>query len=395
MSSISSTSLRLFSSKLHPSPLGFPSKSPSFLPSRSLLFSSPISFQPLRKSSPLARPIRAQQQQQKLREDDQAAASVDLSLLPPKLRDIIALFQSAPEPKAKYQQLLHYGSRLPPLNPAFKTEEHRVRGCVSQVWVRAFVDPEDAAAVRFEADSDSALTKGLAALLVFGLSGSPAAVIARVPPDFVHLLGIRQSLTPSRNNGFLNMLKLMQQKALQLYMEGSDSAKNEVLEQERSGAGTKDEISGKNEVNSGLGAQQIGRDSVSGVNGSTNSPSGPVVDENERSVENIGEVGGVPVNSHGVSGGRRERMIEKLERGLSPIKLEVEDISHQHAGHAGVRGSTAGETHFNLRVISKEFEGKSLVKRHRLIYELLQEELQSGLHALAIDAKTPSEVQAS
>ena len=83
-----------------------------------------------------------------------------------------------------------------------------------------------------------------------------------------------------------------------------------------------------------------------------------------------------------------------MERELSPVELEVEDFSYQHAGHAGVRGSN-GETHFNVKVVSKEFEGKSLVKRHRLIYNLLQDELQSGLHALSIVAKTLDEVDGS
>ncbi|CAI0434755.1 unnamed protein product [Linum tenue] len=60
-----------------------------------------------------------------------------------------------------------------------------------------------------------------------------------------------------------------------------------------------------------------------------------------------------------------------------------------------VLGGVMGRRIFNLKVVSKEFEGKSLVKRHRLIYGLLQEELQSGLHALSIVAKTPTEVEAT
>ncbi|XP_074579753.1 sufE-like protein 1, chloroplastic/mitochondrial [Curcuma longa] len=361
----SSSARRLVASpKLLPNRSAFPSNASSFLClSRSLLFSSPISFQSLPRSSPIA--LRAQQQ----RQQDQELESVDASLLPPKLRDIIALFQSVPEPKAKYQQLLHYGARLPPLDPAFKTDAHRVRGCVSQVWVRAFSDPDDPTAVRFEADSDSALTKGLAALLVFGLSGSPATVIARVPPDFVQLLGLRQSLTPSRNNGFLNMLKLMQQKAVQLYIESAQTGDSKPVESKTASTTNKEE---KNSILGGE-AEEVPGESASQVNGNSN-----LADKDETSERDD-------------LGGRRKRIIERLQQGLSPSELEVEDVSYLHAGHAGVRGSTDGETHFNVRVISKEFEGKSLVKRHRLIYDLLQEELQSGLHALSIDAKTPSE----
>ncbi|XP_010929014.2 sufE-like protein 1, chloroplastic/mitochondrial [Elaeis guineensis] len=381
MSSLSS-SLRLFSPKLRQT---FP-KSP-FLPSKPFFFSSPISFQRLPRS-PLSEPLRAQQQHQR----QQREAEVDLSVLPPRLQEIIALFQTVAEPKAKYQQLLHYGAQLPPLDPRFKTDDHRVRGCVSQVWVRAFRDADDHAAVRFEADSDSALTKGLAALLVFGLSGYPATVVASVPPGFVHLLGLQQSLTPSRNNGFLNMLKLMQQKALQLYSEVGDSEINGVSESKGSNSGAKDGVLDDKNTILGEKTDKTGKDSIFGEVSSANW-SGDSLPFGDLMVDGHGmnSADGVQKSSNGGIGGRRERIRQRLERELSPVELEVEDISYQHAGHAGVRGNGDGETHFNLRVVSKEFEGKSLVKRHRLVYDLLQEELQSGLHALSIDAKTPSE----
>ncbi|XP_050249306.1 sufE-like protein 1, chloroplastic/mitochondrial [Quercus robur] len=107
-----------------------------------------------------------------------------------------------------------------------------------------------------------------------------------------------------------------------------------------------------------------------------------------------GERNSVQSSNSGGLGSRGTRIKEKLERELSPVAIKVEDISYQHARLAGVRGSD-GETHFNVKVVSKEFEGKSLVKRHRLVYGLLQDELQSGLHALSIVAKTPSEVNGS
>ncbi|KAG0602214.1 hypothetical protein M758_11G168200 [Ceratodon purpureus] len=82
----------------------------------------------------------------------------------------------------------------------------------------------------------------------------------------------------------------------------------------------------------------------------------------------------------------------KLTEGLAPALLQVEDVSHQHAGHAGApKGSS--ETHFNVTVVSEQFQGRSLLKRHRLVYDLLQEELQhGGVHALSLNTKTPAEV---
>lgn len=70
--------------------------------------------------------------------------------LPPRLRELIKLFQSVQEPKAKYEQLLFYGKNLKPLDTQFKTRENKVEGCVSQVWVRAYLDEDKD--VLYEAD---------------------------------------------------------------------------------------------------------------------------------------------------------------------------------------------------------------------------------------------------
>ncbi|CAD6238930.1 unnamed protein product [Miscanthus lutarioriparius] len=332
-----------------------------------LTLSSPISFQRLTARSA------ASPSPSTTTSSPSGSGSVDPAQLPPALRDIVGLFQSVPDARTRYKQLLAYAARVPPMDPALKTDANRVRGCVSQVWVHAEPDEGDGGgrSVRFHADSDAQLTKGLAALLVLGLSGAPAADVARVPFEFIELLGIRQSLSPSRNSGLLNMLNLMKRKALEI--AGGDSTTSQQSVQEAA------EPRGVDEKDPEFAAFRVQEEERP--------------EEAERRDED-GQLGEVPLDAEGngaVSGGRKERIRESLERALSPVELEIEDISHLHKGHAGVAGSN-GETHFNVRVVSKEFEGKSLLKRHRAVYDLLQEELKTGLHALSIDAKTPSEV---
>ena len=86
---------------------------------------------------------------------------------------------------------------------------------------------------------------------------------------------------------------------------------------------------------------------------------------------------------------RKLRLESVLTEGLAPTSLEVIDESHLHAGHGGWRPE--GETHVRVRVVSAAFSGKSLVARHRMINAMAEPELRSGLHALAIEAKTPDE----
>jgi len=78
-----------------------------------------------------------------------------------------------------------------------------------------------------------------------------------------------------------------------------------------------------------------------------------------------------------------------LRERLDPIRLVVEDESQQHYGHAGWR--EGGETHFRIDVVSRAFEGKSRVERHRVINAALAGAFERGLHALAIQAKAPGE----
>lgn len=83
-----------------------------------------------------------------------------------------------------------------------------------------------------------------------------------------------------------------------------------------------------------------------------------------------------------------EQLQQRLQEKLQPQALEVLDESHQHHGHAGANGTGFG-THFRVRITAQAFAGKSPVARHRLVYDALQDFMDQGLHALAIEAKTP------
>lgn len=83
-----------------------------------------------------------------------------------------------------------------------------------------------------------------------------------------------------------------------------------------------------------------------------------------------------------------EQLQQRLQQVLQPSQLEVLDESHQHHGHAGANGTGYG-THFRVRITAQAFVGTSAVARHRLVYDALQDFMDQGLHALAIEAKTP------
>ncbi len=85
---------------------------------------------------------------------------------------------------------------------------------------------------------------------------------------------------------------------------------------------------------------------------------------------------------------RIDRIRAALQAALQPTALEVVDDSHKHAGHEGARD---GRGHFTVRVVSPAFAGKAPLARHRAVYAALGEMMQTDIHALAIEARTPDE----
>jgi BolA protein len=80
---------------------------------------------------------------------------------------------------------------------------------------------------------------------------------------------------------------------------------------------------------------------------------------------------------------------EKLRRSFAPVRLEIVDESHLHAGHAGAR--PGGESHFRIEIVAERFAGLTRLARQRLVHEVLAEELAGPVHALSVSALAPGE----
>jgi len=104
----------------------------------------------------------------------------------------------------RYQYLIDLGRKLAPFPEALKTEEHKVQGCQSQVWL---VASGDARRLDFQAISDSAIVSGLIALLLRVYSGRSAQEILDTEPSYIVAIGLAKHLSPTRSNGLAAMLQ--------------------------------------------------------------------------------------------------------------------------------------------------------------------------------------------
>jgi len=91
-----------------------------------------------------------------------------------------------------------------------------------------------------------------------------------------------------------------------------------------------------------------------------------------------------------MSDARINELRARLTHSLHPVTLEIIDESAKHAGHAGAAG---GGGHFIVQITSAAFRDKSLIQRHRLVYDAIGDMMQRDIHALSIDARTPEEFQ--
>lgn len=124
--------------------------------------------------------------------------------------EILADFEMFDDWADRYRYLIELGEKLPPLDPVYKTEVNKVQGCQSQVWLVARREDDK---VWFEADSDSAITRGLIALLVRLFSGASTAEIAAANLSLIEKLGFAKHLSMSRANGFASMIQMIRRLA--------------------------------------------------------------------------------------------------------------------------------------------------------------------------------------
>jgi cysteine desulfuration protein SufE len=125
------------------------------------------------------------------------------------IREEFAFFSDWSE---RYQYLIDLGRKLPPFPEAWKTEEHRLQGCQSMVWI---VASGDAKQLDFQAISDSAIVSGLIYLALRVYSGRSAKEILATEPDYIADIGLAKHLSPTRSNGLMALLGFIRDRAQQ------------------------------------------------------------------------------------------------------------------------------------------------------------------------------------
>jgi len=127
--------------------------------------------------------------------------------------EIVEEFELFDEWSDKYLYIIELGQKLPPLDDKYKTEENKIKGCQSSVWLNSY---EKDGRIYFEADSDSTFVKGEIALLIRVLSAQKPQDIVETQLTFIDRIGLRQHIAVTRANGLAAMIKQMKLYALGL-----------------------------------------------------------------------------------------------------------------------------------------------------------------------------------
>ena len=127
-----------------------------------------------------------------------------------ELFKLVKKLKNAEDPKRKYEFILWLGKKLKVPNNSILIPENKVQGCVSEVFVKASFQEGK---LYWEGYSDALITKGLLAFLINGMNELTPKQVVNINNKFIEDTGLKASLTPSRSNGFLNILLKMQSQA--------------------------------------------------------------------------------------------------------------------------------------------------------------------------------------
>lgn len=125
--------------------------------------------------------------------------------------EIIQEFELFDDWMGRYEYLIELGRALPPLDDAYRTDDYKIKGCQSQVWVHPELRD---GLVHFDGDSDALITRGLVALLIRVLSDQPPHAVAEANLAFLDRIGMQEHLSPTRKNGLASMIAQMKRDAL-------------------------------------------------------------------------------------------------------------------------------------------------------------------------------------
>lgn len=127
-------------------------------------------------------------------------------------QEIIEEFEMFEDWMEKYEHIIDLGKSLPLINEEYKTEDKLIKGCQSRVWLHSEMGADNK--VRYSADSDAIITKGLVALVIRALSEHTPDEIINADLDFIDKIGLKEHLSPTRSNGLVSMIKQMKMDAL-------------------------------------------------------------------------------------------------------------------------------------------------------------------------------------
>ena len=133
-----------------------------------------------------------------------------------KLSKLVDKLKNSDDPKRKYEYILWLGKKLKIPNKKILIPENKVQGCVSEVFVKAVFQEGK---LHWEGYSDALITKGLLAFLINGMSELTPKEVVNINNKFIEDTGLKASLTPSRSNGFLNILLKMKSQANEFLSE--------------------------------------------------------------------------------------------------------------------------------------------------------------------------------